>query len=85
MQCHTGDGVGLQKSGLDMTDYESLMKGTRLGPVITPNDSASATLLILVEGKADPSINMPHGTGDGLTEEQIATLRAWIDQGATNN
>ena len=35
------------------------MKGTKLGSVIVPGSSISSTLVILIEHKADPSINMP--------------------------
>lgn len=33
------------------------MKVTRFGPVVVVGHSPSSTLMILVEGKADPSIN----------------------------
>ena len=45
-ECHTGNGVGLQKSGLDMGSYEGLMKGTKFGPVIVPGKSRIALLLV---------------------------------------
>lgn len=84
-ECHLPGGQGQQASGLDMSTYESLMKGTKFGPVIKAGDSLSSTLVILVEGRADPSIRMPHGNRKGLTPEEIKTLRSWIDQGAKNN
>jgi len=84
-QCHTGSGAGLQKSGLDMSSYEDLMGGTRFGPIIEPGDSVSSTLMVLVEGKADPSINMPHGGAKPLSAADVAKLKSWIDQGAKNN
>ena len=84
-ECHTGDGAGIQKSGLDMSSYEGLMKGTKFGRVIEPGDSLSSTLILLVQGKADPSINMPHGSKGALDAAQIETLVTWVDQGAKNN
>ena len=85
LDCHVApDGEGFQKSGLNMESYDNLMKGTRLGPIVVPGSAASSTLNRLVEGKADPSIRMPHG-GDWLPEPDRATLRAWVDQGAKNN
>ena len=84
-ECHTKGGKGQVASGLNMETYTDLMKGTKFGPVIKPNDSLSSTLVILVEGRADPSIRMPHGDREPLTKEQIETIRKWIDQGAKNN
>lgn len=84
MDCHSADGEGIEKSGLSMESYEALMKGTRLGPIIVPGSSAGSTLNRLVEGKADPSIRMPHG-GDWLPQGERDVLKAWVDQGAQNN
>lgn len=84
-ECHTGDGTGIQKSGLDMSDYDGLMKGTKFGPVLEPGKSINSTLVLLIEGKADPSINMPHGGMEPLTAADIDTIRVWVDQGAKNN
>jgi hypothetical protein len=41
--------------------------------------------VILVEGRADPSLKMPHGDKNSLTVEQTKKLRLWIDQGALQN
>jgi hypothetical protein len=84
-ECHLPGKPGQAASGLDMSTYDSLMKGTKFGPVITPGKSVSSTLIILVEGRADPSINMPHGDRPPLRAEDIHLLRQWIDEGALNN
>ena len=84
-ECHTGNGAGIQKSGLDMSSYDALMKGTKFGPVIVPGNSVSSTLVLLIQGKADPSISMPHGSKGSLSEADINTVVTWIDQGAKNN
>ena len=84
-ECHTGDGVGLQKSGLDMSTYEGLMKGTKFGPVIEAGKSVNSTLILLIQGKADPSISMPHGSKGSLSEADINTMVTWVDQGAKDN
>ena len=85
LECHVNNGPGQVASGLDMSTHQALMKGTRFGPVIKAGDSLSSTLVILVEGKADASINMPHGDRESLSAAEIKTLRLWIDQGAVNN
>src|SRR5690242_8271088 len=40
--CHEAGGEGLQKSGLDLTTYEGLMKGTKFGRMVIPGDAASS-------------------------------------------
>jgi hypothetical protein len=82
--CHTPGGEGYEKSGLLMSSYDDLLKGTRHGPVIKPGDALSSTLVLLVEGKADESIRMPfHGAP--LPEEKVAMIRDWVNQGAVDN
>jgi len=39
----------------------------------------------LIEGRADPSISMPHGAMDPVPSKDIATIKQWIAQGAKNN
>jgi len=85
LECHVPNAPGQLASGLDMSTHQSLMKGTKFGPVVKAGDSLSSTLVILVEGRADTSINMPHGDRPALSANEIKTLRLWIDQGATNN
>lgn len=83
-ECHMPDAEGAQKSGFQIDSYASIMKGTKFGPVIVPGAAESSTLYILVAGKADPKINMPHGKAP-LSEAEIETIRLWIDQGALDN
>jgi hypothetical protein len=85
MRCHGEGGEGSKESGLRMDDYDSLMKGTVHGPVIKPGDSFTSALVMLVEGRADPSLRMPHDEGKAPTQAEIDMLKAWIDQGAKNN
>ena len=85
LECHAQGGQGQVASGLNMETYADLMKGTKFGPVIKAGDSLSSTLIVLIEGRADPSINMPHGDRAPLSKEQISTLKKWINQGAANN
>jgi hypothetical protein len=72
-------------SGFDLQGYDSLMKGTRYGPVVLPGEPLTSALVMLIEGRADPSIKMPHAGAQPLTAEQIATIRRWVEQGAKNN
>lgn len=85
LNCHEPGGKGYMKSGLDMSTYQSLMKGTNFGAVIKPGDSFTSILIELVEGRAHPSIKMPYGMDGGLSKDKIETLKAWVNQGAKNN
>ena len=84
VECHAEGGKGAEKSGLVLTSYEGVMKGTRFGSIIKPGDALSSTLVMLVEGRADPSIKMPHGK-ESLPKEKIELLKQWVAQGAKNN
>lgn len=84
MECHVEDGKGLKASGLNMESYDNFMKGTSYGPVVKPDDSFNSTVVMLLEGRADPSIRMPHGK-KALPKEDIEVIKTWIDQGAKND
>jgi len=84
VECHSAGGAGAEKSGLLMSSYDDLMKGTRFGAIVKPGDSLTSALIMLVEGRADPSIRMPHQK-EPLSKNQIALLRSWVEQGAKNN
>lgn len=84
LECHSEKGQGYEKSGLLMSTYDSLMKGTRFGAIIKPGDSLSSTLVMLIEGRADASIRMPHGRAS-MPREQTNTIKKWVEQGAKNN
>jgi hypothetical protein len=83
--CHEPGQAGYVVSGFELGSYESLMKGTQYGPVVLPGDALTSTLVMLIEGRADPSLNMPHGDAEPLAPAEIATIRAWVEQGARNN
>ena len=84
VECHAAGGQGSEKSGLQVTSYESLMKGTRFGAIIKPGDTLTSAMIMLVEGRADASIKMPHGKAS-LPREKIDLLKKWVEQGAKNN
>ena len=85
LECHKNGGPGFQASGLNMETYAGLIKGTKFGPVIKPGDALSSTLVRLIKGQADPSINMPHGGRQPLSDADISQIELWIKQGAKNN
>jgi hypothetical protein len=85
LECHAPpEGKGLVKSGQDMSAYDALMKGTKFGPTIKPKDSFTSALVMMIEGRVDPSIKMPHSK-EPIPKDQIEKIKKWIDQGAKNN
>ena len=85
LECHQDGGGGHTASGLSMVSHADLLKGARNGPMVVPGDSLGSNLIVLMEGRADPSIKMPHGSSDKVAQYQIDAIKAWIDQGAKNN
>lgn len=84
LACHRPGGEGYEASGLSMETYDDLMKGTKYGPIIVPGGAFISNFNVLVEGRADPSIQMPfHGTR--LRPLLLRILRQWVDEGAENN
>lgn len=69
------------------------MKGINFGTVVVPESRMSSNLYLVIAHKTDPAIHMPphhekalaEGRGTSLTEVQIETIGAWIDQGAKEN
>lgn len=91
--CHSGYAEGETSTGLNVTDYASLMHGTRLGQVVEPGSAASSTLYLVVSGESAPEIQMPphheeslaEGRGAPLEKDEVQLIKDWIDQGAKNN
>jgi hypothetical protein len=78
LSCH---GAEKQRGGLRLDDGQRAGRGGNSGAVIKRGDSAASLLIHLVAG-AEPDRRMPPGKGKELKAEEIALLRAWIDQGA---
>jgi mono/diheme cytochrome c family protein len=79
LRCH---GPEKPKGGFRLDNRESALKGGSEGVDILPGRSAESPLVHYV-ARLVPDLEMPpEGKGDPLTSEQIAILRAWIDQGA---
>lgn len=78
-KCYSCHGDDAQQSGLRLDKRQNALRGGDYGPVIIPGKSAESKLIRrLVNG--DGGLQMPP-TG-ALPTEEIAILRAWIDQGA---
>ena len=82
--CHQPGGEGAQKSGLDLTSYAGLMKGTKFGPMVIPGDPESSNLMLLLDWRAAPELRMPHGKKQ-LSSCDRNAIRSWIREGAKDN
>ncbi|MDQ6631862.1 MAG: DUF1549 domain-containing protein [Verrucomicrobiota bacterium] len=76
MKCH---GRGKSKGGFQIDTKETFLKNSDSGPAVIVGNSGESYLITLVAG-LDPDSVMPK-KGSRLTTNQIALLRAWIDQG----
>lgn len=93
IECHDKSAEGYTASGFSLGDYDSVMKGTKFGPVVIANSSISSTLYLVIASKTSPEIHMPphhdnalaEGRGAPLSGHQIEIIQKWIDQGAQNN
>jgi hypothetical protein len=83
--CHVPGQAGYVVSGFELGGYESLMQGTQFGPVVLPGDPLTSVLVMLIEGRVDPSIKMPHGDASPLSAAEILAIRNWVEQGAKDN
>jgi len=84
ISCHQPGSEGFEKSGLDLTTYAGLMKGTKFGPMVIPGDPRSSNLMWLLDWRASPKMRMPHGKKKLSTCDRDA-IRSWIWEGAKNN
>lgn len=82
--CHSPGGEGHDKSGLDLTSYAGVMKGTKFGPMVIPRDPESSNLMRLLDWRVSPAIRMPHGKKK-LSVCDRDSVRAWIREGAKDN
>lgn len=71
-RCHVASARGM----FSMATYADLMKGSEAGKVIFEKDDTGSRLIEIVE-----SGDMPRG-GLRVTAEELATLKAWIREGA---
>ncbi len=75
--CHTQDEA---QGGLVMESYALLMNGGEHGLAITAGVPTSSRLFLMASGKLEPV--MPPDGEPGPSEEELATLATWIEQGA---
>lgn len=76
VMCHSGETAPL---GLQLGDYESLMRGSVNGPVVLPSDPDGSALVHRIRGTAQPRMPL---AGSPLADTDIELITAWIAIGA---
>lgn len=81
-KCHTREGLmGPAPEGYLLTSYESTLASADRARVV-PGSADASELVRRIRGQATP--RMPHDGPPYLSEEQIALIEAWVNQGARN-
>src|SRR5262245_52910781 len=75
--CETCHGE-LQVSGLDLRTRDGALKGGDQGPALVPGSADRSRLYRRIAGLDQPAMPL----NGSLSADQIATVKAWIDQGA---
>jgi hypothetical protein len=75
--CHSGN---VKEGKLDLSSYDTMMRGGKRGPAVVPNKSAESPLVKLASKDIRPF--MPPKSEEPLTPNELALLKLWIDQGA---
>ena len=76
LACH---GATMQLARLDLRTRESALAGGAHGAAIVPGNAEQSRLFRRITGAEAPAMPM---SGDPLTPDQIAAIKAWLDQGA---
>src|SRR5437870_2856462 len=77
--CLTCHNQQARTSGLALDSRAAILTGGNRGAAVKPGAAAESLLIQAVEQKG--ALKMP--PGKRLTDEQIAALRSWVEQGAT--
>ena len=83
-RCNSCHGAG--QSNFNSSSYQAVMASTSPnygGLQVRPGDAAGSPLVDKIEPNPQHGSRMP--IGGSLSQNQIAKIRTWIDQGANNN
>jgi hypothetical protein len=85
VSCASCHGGATPRAGLDVTSKDTILKGGRKGKDIVAGHS-DQSLVMLYAGQTITKELMPpmraRTSNPALTSDQLALVRAWIDQGA---
>jgi hypothetical protein len=82
-KCFACHGALTQKADLRLDTVRSMREGGSHGPVVIPGKSEASLLLDHVLERNGLRRMPPPNEGEALKPEQVAKIRAWIEQGAT--
>ena len=77
--CHGGK--KRPKAGLRVDTLDWVKKGARGDAIAIVGKSAESSLVVTAARVDEDDAMPPEGKGDPLTKDQVAIIRAWIDQG----
>ncbi len=75
--CHSGN---IKEAKLDLSSYDTMIRGGKRGQAIVPGNSAKSLLVKLSQKTMRPF--MPPRSETALTPNELALIKLWIDQGA---
>jgi mono/diheme cytochrome c family protein len=78
--CTTCHGPAKQRAGLRLDSVAAIRLGGNTGAIVVPGKSGESLLIHAVTGTDDAPVMPPKGAR--LSADQVAVLKAWIDQGA---
>lgn len=79
--CHGA--TGNARGNLRLSSFENLKKGGASGPLLTIGKPNQSLIMKRIAGPADQK--MPPGDRPRLSDEDIQTIRQWIDEGAKDD
>lgn len=82
MRCHRSD---KRKGGLSMESIATMLEGGKHGAALKPGNDAQSLMLQRIALPISAEDHMPPKGSTQITEAEIAILRAWIAQGASEN
>ena len=81
--CHIDE----RTSGVNLSNYAQVTNSVGIqynGPVVIPEDGVNSPLVDKLVAQPRIGLQMPLGRTP-LSNDQIAAIRTWIDEGAENN
>ncbi len=75
-ECHGNENPEVR---LTVVNYEELMQGSEFGIVVNPGDPTTSYMIEMIETQEMPQ------DGELVTNEELALIKVWIEEGALNN